>query len=257
MLTRDIVPVHVIDTLAIIAVVIIVAGLIYQLIRWRRYSPPNLWKDIRSQLGWGQIVATFFKELVNRVALQRDLFNERWRWFAHITMFWGFVGLAITTAISYVTNYEAEYVPLTTPYRILGNACGALLLLGSTIAILRLILLPRFRKERTFGDVWFTVLIWLTALTGFTTEYFREVAYYTPTEFNAAILAFNYWFHLLALGLLIITAPFSAFLHALTTPILRYYDQLHEALKQKVKVRDYREEAQLTQLEELYVKAKS
>jgi len=251
------VSVQVIDTPAIVAVVIIVAGLIYQLIRWRRYSPPNLWKDIRSQLGWRHIIATFIKELVNRVILQRDLFNERWRWFAHITTFWGFVGLAVTTAVSYATNYESEYVPLATPYRLLGNASGALLLLGSTIAILRLILIPRFRRERTFGDIWFTALIWLAALTGFTTEYFREVAYLTPTELNAAILAFNYILHLAAVGLLVVTAPFSAFLHALTTPTLRYYEQLHEALKKKARARDYREEAQLTQLEELYTETKS
>jgi hypothetical protein len=55
----------------------------------------------------------------------------------------------------------------------------------------------------------------------------------------------------------VVTAPFSAFLHALTTPTLRYYEQLHEALKQKAKARDYREEAQITQLEELYTKTKS
>jgi nitrate reductase gamma subunit len=257
MLTREILSVQTVDTLAIIAVVVVIAGLTYRFIEWRRYSPPNLWRDIRGKLGWRHIIATFIKELVNRVILERDLFNERWRWFAHITMFWGFVGLAVTTAISYVTNYESEYVPLATPYRLLGNACGALLLLGSTIAILRLILIPRFRRERTFGDIWFTALIWLAALTGFTTEYFREVAYYTPADLSVALLTFNYVFHLAAVGLLVVTAPFSAFTHALTTPTLRYYEQLHQRLIEKVKARDYREEAQLTQIEDLYTKTKS
>mgnify|MGYP000172446160 CR=1 FL=1 len=251
-LTRDIVSVEMVDTLALVAVVIIAAGLLYRFIEWRRVSPPNLWRDIRGRLGWRYILATFIKELVNRVILQRDLFNERWRWFAHITMFWGFVGLAVTTAIAYVTNPEAEYVPLTTPYRVLGNVSGTLLLLGSTIAVLRLILISRFRRERKFGDVWFTVMIWLATITGFTTEYFREAAYHTPTDTTIALLTFNYLFHLAAVGLLVVTAPFSAFIHALTTPALRFYERLHQKLLEEVKARDYREEAQITMIVSLY-----
>jgi nitrate reductase gamma subunit len=257
MLTRDIIPVPLIDTLALITIVVIVVGLIYQFIMWRRVTPPNLWRDIRMHLGWGQIVLIFFKELINRVIIQRELFNERWRWFAHITIFWGFIGLAVTTTISYIQNPEADYVPLTTPYRILGNVSGALLLLGSTIAVLRLLLIPRFRRERTFSDVWFLALLWLTTLTGFTTQYFREVAYSTPTEVSTTLLTFNYILHIVFVGLLIITAPFSAFLHSLTTPTLRYYQRIHANLLEKAQIRDYRELAQITQIEKLYTKSKT
>ncbi|MEM3734802.1 MAG: hypothetical protein QW158_07640 [Nitrososphaerales archaeon] len=257
MLTREIVSVEVVDLLAAVAVVILVAGLVYRFFEWRRVSPPNLWKDVRSVLGWPHIIGTFLKELVNRVLLQRDLFNERLRWFTHITMFWGFVGLALTTTISYLLNYQADYLPLTTHYRILGNTFGALLLLGSTIAVARLLASPRFRRNQTFSNIWFTALIWLAAITGFTTEYYREFSYIYPLDQTlASFLQVNYIAHIAVVGLLVLTAPHLGFIHALTTPSLRLYQRLHGALVTKTKTKDYREIAQEEQVQQLYTRTK-
>ena len=220
-LPRNVLPVPLVDELAGVAALVVVAGLIYEYFRWRGAVPSGLWEDVIDNLGWGAVIAVFFKELVNRVILQRDLFNERWRWLAHILTFWGFVGLIATTITADITNHAGNYVPITTPYRVLGNVSGALLLIGSSILLWRMVT-PRFRKAHTFGEIWFVALLWLATVSGFVVEYYAEVQ-------NADALAASYIAHFIIIGLLLIMAPFSGFMHAITTPVFRYINRLHES----------------------------
>lgn len=260
MLTRDVVPISVIDLLAVVALVIIAGGLIYRYISWRRVAPPGYLSDIRQVLGAGTLLGTFFSELLRKVMANQGVFNESSRRIVHLMIFWGFVGLLVTTTWAYIVNPKGDYVPITHPYRILGNVSGALLLIGSTIALARIAVSERFRRETRFGDIWFLSSMWIATLTGFTTQYYREIAFANPqSEGLAALLSVNYIIHLVAIAALIGTAPFSSFIHAITTPALRYYERLGSIMvskmPQKISLRTYKERADTSYIEMMYSKS--
>ena len=231
-----------IDTVAFVVLAVVVVGVLLRYSKWRRAAPPRFFKSATKVLGSTTIVRTFFSELVNRVLLQRDVIHkDKHRWFTHLAMFWGFVGLSLTTTLDAIFNRPGNYIPLfggdLSFIRWIGNFSGAIMVLGATIAIGRLILVSKFRSQRTFGDVWFTVLLFLAGLTGFATEYYGEVAHnLNPTAPPAAAYSISlsaspfivipYGVHLASIGLLLITAPFSAFIHAFSVPSMRYVDRL-------------------------------
>jgi len=249
-LTRDIIPVQTIEILAIIAVVIVAAGVAYKLMEWRRIIPKNFMREVRSRLGYGGIGSELAKEVVDRVVANRGLFNERWRRAVHLTMFWGFIGLAITTTWSYIVNPHADYRPITEPYRILGNVSGIVLLFGSTVAILRILFSSRFRHARTLRDLLFLGSLWTTTITGFTTQYYRELTYTGVIDPTA--LSINYQLHFILTGILLVTAPFTSFMHAITTPLLRLYERLGNRLVPVLNLRVMKSSADVSFIQRLY-----
>ncbi len=249
-LTRDIIPVQTIEILAIIAVVIVAAGVAYKLMEWIRIIPKNFMREVRSRLGYGGIGSELAKEVVDRVVANRGLFNERWRRAVHLTMFWGFIGLAITTTWSYIVNPHADYRPITEPYRILGNVSGIVLLFGSTVAILRILFSSRFRHARTLRDLLFLGSLWTATITGFTTEYYRELAYTGVIDPTA--LSINYQLHFILAGILLVTAPFTSFMHAITTPLLRLYERLGNRLVPVLNLRVMKSSADVSFIQRFY-----
>jgi len=265
--------VNLIDSVGILILVIVIAGVLWRYFLWKRVTPPNYFKAARSSLGYGKLAGTFFSELLNRVMLQRDLINkDNLRRFTHLSMVWGFIGLSLTTTLSYIFNESSNYVPFTgnslSPIRWLGNLSGAIMLVGATIAIFRLILVPMYRRGRSFSDVWFTFLLFLGGLTGFITEYWGDVAYAANPNvlpapaygisFSASILiALPYAIHLGVIALLLVTAPISAFSHAVTVPSFRYVDRLGSLLAVRGNTvadqhRKFKEKAMLDQVMNLY-----
>lgn len=238
MLTRDIIPIITVEQLAGVAVVIIIIGLAVMLSRWKKVLPPGFMSELRKEVSLGKILQESISYLLKIIAINKGLFNERWRQATHLMMFWGFIGLAVTTTWAYIVNPSGNYRPIYEPYRILGNISGIVLLIGSTIAIVRMIALPRFRRNRKRGDLYFLITLWLTTITGFTTQYFREIAYRTAGQdiIAAQMLTINYWLHFILIGLLLVTAPFSQFLHAITTPLLRLVENLGNKITPKMPV---------------------
>ena len=240
------VAVTLIDTVASIIALVIVIGILIRYNKWRKMAPPNFFKTMRQSLGSKSMIGSFFSELVNRVILQRDLIHkDRLRRITHLAMFWGFVGLSVTTTLDYFFNEPGNYIPLfggtLSPIRWLGNVSGAVMVCGATVAIGRLILVSKFRRERTFGDIWFTTLLFLAGVTGFVTEYWGDLAHasnptispaaaYTISLSASLMIIIPYGVHLAAVLLLLITAPISAFIHALTVPSMRYVDKLGNLL---------------------------
>jgi nitrate reductase gamma subunit len=272
------VSVSLIDLLATIILVIIIIGAVWRFIVWRRSSPPSFFRAARETLGSGEMVSIFFSELVNRVLLQKNVINnDRLRRFTHLAMFWGFIGLSVTTTLDYIFNRPGNYVPLfgtnLSTIRLLGNISGAVMLIGATIAIGRLIEQEKFRRGRTFGDVWFTSLLFTAGLTGFVTEYYGEVAYATnpgvppaavySLSFSASpLIVVPYGIHLVVIGLLFLSAPVSAFMHALQVPSMRYMDAVGSKLamshkRDKNELRGYKESAMLDQIQGTYEKSGS
>ena len=205
-------------------------GIVWKFFQWKKGSPPKFFTKVSALAGTGAIFGVFFKELANRVFLQRDIIHkDNVRRATHLMMFWGFIGLSVTTTLDDIFNHPGNYIPLfggsLSPIRWLGNVSGAVMMIGATIAIVRLIALPKFRSQRTFGDVWFTVLLFLSGLTGFITEYYGDVAHeanpsipiasdFTISLSASLLIIIPYGIHLISVGLLLITAPFSAFIHA-------------------------------------------
>ena len=223
---RDFVPTLAIELAAAVIVVLVVAGIIYKYRRWTKVIPSKLFQDASKHIGWGGMIGLFFSELGNRVALQRAVLTDsRVRWVTHFMMFWGFLGLAFATTWVFLFYREGAPRPLSDPGKIVGNIGGALLIIGTTIILLRSLFTQKYQGGRR-GDIAFLVMIYLSTITGFTTELARMA--------GGDILAYaNYTVHLIFVIGLLVTAPFTHFLHALLVPFLRYVGRIHDVLLSK------------------------
>ena len=145
------------------------------------------------------------------------------RWFVHISILWGFLGLFVATALNYLLELlkvkpTGTWVPLYYPIRFLGIVSGILLIYGTTVFLIRRIMkYDDMTKHSTPSDWSFLVLLWLSGLTGFA----LDVAIYLPHPH-----AWGYWMlilHLAIIGDLLMLAPFTKFAHAVYRTIALYF----------------------------------
>ena len=135
------------------------------------------------------------------------------RWFNHLLIFWGFLGLLASTALRFlVVPTNGEVVPLTDPVRVLGTASGIILIYGILV-----ILAERLKKSDTstkhtlFTDWAFLVLMLLTGVSGFVLEAFDYGSAPWLTDYALAG-------HLVVVFELLILAPFTKFAHVIYRP---------------------------------------
>ncbi len=147
----------------------------------------------------------------------------RRRWFVHALVVWGFVGLLAATGLDYglaLVGVKATGtpVPLWYPIRLLGTVAGASLVYGATVLII-----DRYRKANrsvtgsTTADWLLLVLLWVTAVTGFTIE----LALYLP---GAPV--WGYWLFLVHVSVameLVLLAPFMKLAHAVYRPVALFF----------------------------------
>jgi quinone-modifying oxidoreductase subunit QmoC len=131
------------------------------------------------------------------------------RSFSHLLVFFGFVGLAITTTWAivylYAMHWESPY-PLSDPMKILGNVSALILLVG-----ILLVILNRLRNAGKAGlgsyyDWLFICIVFTIVATGILSEVLRlrEIAH----------LAYPvYFIHLVSVLFLFAYAPFSKMAH--------------------------------------------
>ena len=128
---------------------------------------------------------------------------------AHLLTFYGFIGLAITTAWAvfylYGLKWESPY-PLKDPLKIWGNLSALALITGITLAILnRRKTSPRAGLGSYFDWLLITVIYTIT-VTGIFSEVFRLL--------NIASIAYPvYFIHLAFVFFLFVYAPFSKMAH--------------------------------------------
>ncbi|MCL5069252.1 MAG: respiratory nitrate reductase subunit gamma [Thaumarchaeota archaeon] len=230
--------------------VILVVVLVILAVKFLKPSPSTtrLLSRGRRKLGAGGLLKIFLSELVSRVVLQKDIINERSRRFAHLCMFWGFVGLSATTTADYLLNRPGNYIPLLggglSWIRILGNFSGAVMILGALVAVTRLFGVRKFRERITFSDAWFAILLLLVGITGFLAEYLGDLAHsvapnippaaqFTISTSANMLIVIPYGLHLVLITLLFVSAPLSAFMHAFRVPSLRYMDRVGDMLARK------------------------
>jgi nitrate reductase gamma subunit len=175
------------------------------------------------KLGVWKAIRLLFSVVVKDVAVQLSSFETYRKQFVHMCIFWGFVGLSVTTALDNAVNHSVQPLPLTHPVRILGNVSGVLIMAGLTIALFRRISSKEMRERTSGYDLTFFLLLYTVAITGFATEFASMANMYTPTYIV-------YWAHIILIALLFLTAPLTKFVHSLKLPLLILFYRLRQAL---------------------------
>ena len=170
----------------------------------------------------GGVVAGFFDVLLTQVFATSVLGAcSRAKQAAHLLIFWGFAFTGISTILAWLTNPQNFILPLGDPVKLFGNAGGILILIGFVAMFY-----VRYNEQRgawhiTRGD-YFIVALFLTVVTGFITQ---QAVYTYP---DANVIAATFWVHMGLVVLLLATAPFTKFGHALFKPVWLLYDDISD-----------------------------
>jgi nitrate reductase gamma subunit len=223
----------VVDYSGLVAALIVAAGVLY---RTRNKSIPLLVQEIRGSLrppasaaggksdppgegqgGWGRLFSVVFKDilLLGRMGECED-FQQ---WFGHFLILWGFIGLAVTTTLDAIVNGAAVPLPITHPVRLLGNFTGVMLIAGLTLSMTRRLTHSEVRTNSKAGDWVFLTSLYGTALTGFFVQAFADTS-------NVAGTWAAYPVHLAFIAFLLVSAPWTKFVHALWRPSWVVYTKL-------------------------------
>ena len=144
------------------------------------------------------------------------------RWFAHLAVFWGFLGLLLATILRFVVvPIHGALVPPWEPVRFLGIVSGAALLYGTSWMIVRRIRkADRYTSRTTFMDWTFLGLLFLAGLGGFLVD----IAQY------AGLPAWSYGFmlfHLVTVFDLLLLIPFMKFAHVVYRPLALWLSRFY------------------------------
>ena len=167
----------------------------------------------------GGTVSGFFNVLFTQVFATTVLGTcDRTKRAAHLLVFWGFVFTGISTVLAWATNPQNLILDLTNPVKLFGNAGGILILIGFAAMFY-----VRYNEKKgmwhvTGGD-YFILALLLTVVTGFITQ---QAVYSYPT---ADMIAATFWVHIGLVVLLLATAPFTKFGHALFKPVWLLYEK--------------------------------
>lgn len=127
----------------------------------------------------------------------------------HLAVFWGFLGLVVTTTSVGIGIYVFGYLtpwPLVHPVKILGNASGLAVLAALAVFAWRRIADGRRAGQSTYPDWLFLAVLLLTTLTGFLSEGLR-LADWPPLAYPAYVV------HLVLVFCLLVYIPYSKFAH--------------------------------------------
>lgn len=159
------------------------------------------------------------------VFLQLDILGCNLRkWVSHLTVFWGFVILGLSTMLNFSVNPTALPLPLSHAVRVLGNVGGVVFMVGLVLMAYERVVTPGSMSNTSFGDAFFIMLLFSAGFTGFMTELASES---NMTSTTAVV----YWVHLALVASLFIVAPFSKFVHALGRVLLRFFENSERSKK--------------------------
>jgi len=176
-------------------------------------------------------VWVFIRTLVLDVLLlRRTLARSPVRWGMHMLMFYGFLMLAALSGLGLFMDIIEHFnlLGLAEPAEMVKEAMalpfdlfGYLLLIGSTIAISRRLLLKFVRDNTTAYDAFLIGAVFLITITGFYAEWMRGNSFLLGNAFSYPIYAphFALIHTVLALGLFAFVLPWSKYIHVIATPM--------------------------------------
>lgn len=168
--------------------------------------------------------------ILDVLLLRRTLRRSPVRWVMHMTIFYGFLTLAALSGLGLFMDIiehfdllglapQAEIVKefMELPFDIFGY----LLLFGSTISILRRILLKEVRDATTSYDVVLVGGVFLITITGFYAEWMRGNAFLVGDVFSNPVYAphFALIHTILALALFAFILPWTRYMHVIAAPM--------------------------------------
>lgn len=200
----------------------------------------RFWSDISKNSGekmeYGKLpVAAInaIKEIIFHSKFKQCEANKS-RYLAHLLVFYGFIGLLITTAIAVVyivimllPTYPSwiEYpLPWWRPEKFLGNISALMLLVGITLMIANRFKAAENVSKTSYSDWLLLVIIAAIGVTGVVVEILRyadvsPLAYYV------------YFVHLVSVFMLLIYLPYTKFAHLVYRTVAMVYANMMEAKK--------------------------
>jgi quinone-modifying oxidoreductase subunit QmoC len=127
---------------------------------------------------------------------------------SHLLVFWGFLGLVVTTTSVGIGIYAFGYLtpwPLWHPVKILGNASGLAVLAAVAAFAWRRVADAERAGKSTYSDWLFLAVLGLTALTGFAIEGLRLAG--TRLAYPVYVV------HLVLIFFLLVYIPYGKFAH--------------------------------------------
>ena len=170
--------------------------------QWARQLVPTLFKD--------SLVQSRSQECTEKPTTKGWLSG---RWLDHMLIFWGFLGLLVSTMLRFlVVPTNGSVVPLTDPVRLLGMVSGVLLAYGTLAMIVSRVRKADISTRSTrFTDWVFLGLLLLAGLSGFVLEASTYGASASVVDYSLAV-------HLVVVFELLIMSPFTKFAHAVYRP---------------------------------------
>lgn len=192
----------------------------------------RFWKDINENsnplnslrmLGKRSLLIDIFSALVE--ILRHNKFKDcevnKMGYYAHLAVFYGFIGLGITTTAVFLGIYLFGKNPpwsLSSWVKILGNLSALALFIGCTIHIYKRLVEKDKVGESTYYDWVFIWVLYATTISGILTEGARLA--------NIAILAYPlYLTHLIFIFFLLVYAPYSKFAHLIYRSVAMVYSK--------------------------------
>lgn len=194
--------------------------------------------SVKIKLAFRTLVSTLYNEGILQKRFRKDddetLPPERpTRWTIHMSIVWGFVGLAAATGLDYlvkdiVLNQAGQWVPIYYPIRLLGIISGIVLMYGTSYALYFRYTKPsQYYKESTFDDWLLLWLVWLAGFTGFVTTLFV----YIPQSIMPTWAPWIVIVHVVAVAELFFILPFTKFAHVMYRPLALW---MHEYEEEKI-----------------------
>ncbi|MDH2901023.1 MAG: hypothetical protein PXY39_08625 [archaeon] len=209
-----------IDIGGLIILVLVILGVVYKktkgalhhFFHWQIFSK----SDKKSNSLPSSIFTVFAREFLTFRVLGTCNKTKR---SSHIAIFWGFVFLGISTTLAFLTNPTNIILPLYNPVKIFGNVGGALVIAGFVGMFY-----VRYREQApiwrfTRSDLFLTTLL-LAVVTGFITQ---QMIY---SSLGTYWVSSSFWIHMIFVIMLLATAPFTKFFHAVSKPVSLLYEEI-------------------------------
>lgn len=190
-----------------------------------------------AKFGYFKAAATFLWSLVVDGFLVASLWRRsRHRWLMHGLMLYGFFGLLLVDVLQQIYNPTRADLSMSHPIKVLAVLSGAAMFTGICYVMYRYKTDKFIDNGLTLGrDFLFVNLLLHTIVSGFFTVTLNRFG------INDWLMAI-YIYHLAAVALLIMTAPFTRFAHAFVVPVLVAVTRVTEELAKSGLVLEFERE---------------